>query len=930
MSVRARDVANRVVMVSALVGLAVAFLSAPASAAVGDVLRRVLIPVGDPATCTDMFFAPPLEANSPIGTSVAVVQGSKVGHPEYPILLVVSCASTTLSKAATLYFLDPATGATVKQIITKDSVGITFAPPAGWGALVYRPDRADLLGCGNDSTETQRHAIYKINISAGMDEGKTQFLFNGQSGNMICDGLTWDPSDKTIYQGQDVSTSIAHYSESGVPLNTLPVPTACGGKSGLAVVGGALFVACDGNEIVFQLSKTTPYGEIRHFTTPTNTRTEDLECDPVTFASQGVDAIWSKDAYPADPTTNLPSATGRMQLFAFAVPAGTCSLPTGPTVLYPAACLKTVSASNKTFVLDATGKPIQDPTNTADADGDGLLDCWEDGSIWAANAPCPGCPKDGLPGIDFDGDGIRDIILCVDANGNGVFEPALGECTNPNVKDLFVELDAMVGRLANVIALNQVVTAFANARVDNPVPGGSGLKGIRLHIQIDDQNIPFTPNTALTPCTPTADLTVTPVIHPVPDADFDTLKVNWFGTAAERTLRSGNTGPLSAPGTFYDSNQRAKTLLAKKFAFRYGISVGNLTRPAGTSSASGCAEIGGNDFVVALGSFIGTTDEWAGTFMHEFGHTLGLRHGGGDNINCKPNYLSVMSYSRQFSNVITDRPLNYSYLELPAHLVPLNEAALVEANGIGGVAAPAGSKTTYAASTATSTGTAIIASATGAISWNGNKSTSETVAVDINKIGSGTGCDGAGTVLYGFNDWENLQYNLRASLDFADGVHSTADEAVEITPEQAQAQYAAADADADGVPDANACGPAPLGGPCKIDIAPGVSSNTVPLFNNNGVPTAVVPVAILSTVLFDATTVNPTTAKLNATPVAFNPGGKAICSVRDVNGDNLRDLVCTFVLTGISPGDEIGVLEATTYTGKAIRAQDKMHVVPVQ
>ena len=185
-------------------------------------------------------------------------------------------------------------------------------------------------------------------------------------------------------------------------------------------------------------------------------------------------------------------------------------------------------------------------------------------------------------------------------------------------------------------------------------------------------------------------------------------------------------------------------------------------------------------------------------------------------------------------------------------------------------------------------------------------------------------------MLYGFNDWENLQYNLRASLDFADGVHSTADEAVEITPEQAQAQYAAADADADGVPDANACGPAPLGGPCKIDIAPGVSSNTVPLFNNNGVPTAVVTVAILSTVLFDATTVNPPTAKLNATPVAFNPGGKAICSIKDVNGDNLRDLVCTFVLTGISPGDEIGVLEATTYTGKAIRAQDKMHVVPVQ
>ena len=45
----------------------------------------------------------------------------------------------------------------------------------------------------------------------------------------------------------------------------------------------------------------------------------------------------------------------------------------------------------------------------------------------------------------------------------------------------------------------------------------------------------------------------------------------------------------------------------------------------------------------------GTTDEQAGTFMHELGHTLGLRHGGGDGENCKPNYLSIMSYSRQFA-----------------------------------------------------------------------------------------------------------------------------------------------------------------------------------------------------------------------------------------------------------------------------------------
>jgi hypothetical protein len=33
--------------------------------------------------------------------------------------------------------------------------------------------------------------------------------------------------------------------------------------------------------------------------------------------------------------------------------------------------------------------------------------------------------------------------------------------------------------------------------------------------------------------------------------------------------------------------------------------------------------------------------------MHELGHTLALRHGGFENLNCKPN-LSVMSYFSQF------------------------------------------------------------------------------------------------------------------------------------------------------------------------------------------------------------------------------------------------------------------------------------------
>src|SRR5262249_59959414 len=84
----------------------------------------------------------------------------------------------------------------------------------------------------------------------------------------------------------------------------------------------------------------------------------------------------------------------------------------------------------------------------------------------------------------------------------------------------------------------------------------------------------------------------------------------------------------------------------------------------------------------------GDVNDQVGTFMHELGHTLGLRHGGPDNDNCKPNYLSVMSYSRQFSDGVplTARRLDYSR----SALLSLNESSLQESFGIGAVALPSG------------------------------------------------------------------------------------------------------------------------------------------------------------------------------------------------------------------------------------------------
>ena len=84
----------------------------------------------------------------------------------------------------------------------------------------------------------------------------------------------------------------------------------------------------------------------------------------------------------------------------------------------------------------------------------------------------------------------------------------------------------------------------------------------------------------------------------------------------------------------------------------------------------------------------GNINDQAGTFMHEVGHTLGLRHGGRDGINCKPNYLSVMSYARQFSDgaPLSGRRLDYSRNELPT----LDETALNESAGIGRPNCPRG------------------------------------------------------------------------------------------------------------------------------------------------------------------------------------------------------------------------------------------------
>ncbi|MCA9217654.1 MAG: hypothetical protein KDB27_31510, partial [Planctomycetales bacterium] len=272
---------------------------------------------------------------------------------------------------------------------------------------------------------------------------------------------------------------------------------------------------------------------------------------------------------------------------------------------------------------------------TRDDDEDGLPTAWEEQG----------------GGVDINGDGVIDLDL-------------FSRGADPFHKDVFVEVDAMEDRSpheANVdlsdtpgvtatnTILDHVVRAFADAPVDNP----DGLGGIRLHIDLDDTDIPRIP-----------------FIDPEsPWSEFDQIKADFFGGSDARGV----------------SANRNNIVEARRYVYRYGVFADTQA-----SGSTGLAELPGNDFFVSLGDLPirlddgalvggGTPDQQAGTFMHELGHTFGLRHGGDENLNYKPNYLSVMNYHWQVPNSNVGWTLDYSPQTLPT----LNQNHLAEPVGIG-------------------------------------------------------------------------------------------------------------------------------------------------------------------------------------------------------------------------------------------------------
>jgi hypothetical protein len=110
-----------------------------------------------------------------------------------------------------------------------------------------------------------------------------------------------------------------------------------------------------------------------------------------------------------------------------------------------------------------------------------------------------------------------------------------------------------------------------------------------------------------------------------------------------------------------------------------------------------------------------------------------------------------------------------------------------------------------------------------------------------------------------------------------------------------------------------------------IDIKPGEFPNRINITRDPN-RIEVIPVAILTTPTFDATTVDPATVRFGKTGTEAAPVRAAL---EDADGDGTIDLVLHFRTqdTGLQCGDTSAVLTGKTVSGQAIQGSDSIVTV---
>jgi hypothetical protein len=116
------------------------------------------------------------------------------------------------------------------------------------------------------------------------------------------------------------------------------------------------------------------------------------------------------------------------------------------------------------------------------------------------------------------------------------------------------------------------------------------------------------------------------------------------------------------------------------------------------------------------------------------------------------------------------------------------------------------------------------------------------------------------------------------------------------------------------------------GMPVTIHLKPSSYPNAVNLGSNG-----VLPMPILSSPDFDATTVDESTVELAGASVAIRGRNNYLASQEDANGDGLLDLVCHVEVTNLDPGavqEGFVRLCGQTFDGRAIEGWDEITIVP--
>jgi hypothetical protein len=316
--------------------------------------------------------------------------------------------------------------------------------------------------------------------------------------------------------------------------------------------------------------------------------------------------------------------------------------------------------------------------------------------------------------LDSDGDGLPDVWEKngYDADGDGVVDvdlPALG--ADPLHKDLFVEVDWMSSAAPNSTIWADIESTFANA----PVLNSDGSQGIVIHIDRGagsggggGSTIPYADRIRYDDLTPSPGFTYTN-FHKMKTSHFDSKRLNIY----RYCIFAWDNG--HGPG----SSGQAEDILA-------------------------------NDFFVSLGSWgtDGQRDDFqVGTFIHELGHTLNLRHGGFEDTNSKDNYNSVMQYGNTWTTVGGQNnkfsPSQFSGIDVDCDMLnvdgvftysqgqrrDLDENALNENVGMCDNVAR---------------------------DWNGNGTMQASVSFNLDTNSSLT-------VIKDFADWANIELNFRAA-----------------------------------------------------------------------------------------------------------------------------------------------------------------------